>query len=127
MRKFIAFLLIAFIVVLAVVVANRLSVDAMAVVIGVICGVGASIPTSLLIVLVAGRRGRREEGETRGYPPVVIVNPGNPGATMPGYQRGVPYLPPVLDQGVGPRQFKVIGDEDEVTLNDLGMKGGGFS
>jgi hypothetical protein len=48
---------VAFAVVLAVAVANRMSADSMAIVVGVACGVLASVPTSLLIVWTLGRRG----------------------------------------------------------------------
>ena len=46
---------LAFVITLAVVVGQRLSAEAMAVVIGVIAGVVASIPTSLIVVWVASR------------------------------------------------------------------------
>ena len=46
-------------VTLAIVIGQRMSSDAMAVIIGVVFGVAASIPTSLLIV--AATRGRRQE------------------------------------------------------------------
>jgi hypothetical protein len=121
MKKWIAFLLVVFAVGLGVVVGNRLSVDAMAVVVGVVCGVGASIPTSLLLVLVMGRRERKEEQRQAGYPPVVIVNPGAQG----GYGPQGPYLPP---PGPGwenaPRQFKVVGEEaeEDTTLYDLWLE-----
>ena len=80
MKKVATVALIAFAVTLAVIIGQRMSTDAMAVVIGVACGVLASIPTSLLILAVSGRQGGRREREVRqqrNYPPVVIVNPGN--------------------------------------------------
>jgi hypothetical protein len=43
---------------------------------------------------------------------VVIVNPGNQGGQAPSYYQP-PNLPPALSQG-SPRQFRVIGQEDEV-------------
>ncbi|MCO5244661.1 MAG: hypothetical protein M9927_12695 [Anaerolineae bacterium] len=43
----------------AVVIGQRMSTDAMAVAVGVVLGVAASIPTSLLVV--AATRGRRDE------------------------------------------------------------------
>jgi hypothetical protein len=49
------FLGLAFVVTLAIVVGQRLSSEAMAVVIGVIAGVAASIPTSLIVVWVTAR------------------------------------------------------------------------
>ena len=112
MKKLIALILIAFTVTLAVVVGNRMSTDAMAVVIGIVCGVGASIPTSLLIMAVTSRRETKEEQRQASFPPVVIVNPGHQGGQAPNYYQP-PSLPPALSQG-GPRQFRVIGQEDTV-------------
>ena len=112
MKKLIALILIAFVVTLAVVVGNRMSTDAMAVVIGIVCGVGASIPTSLLIMAVTSRREIKEERGQASFPPVVIVNPGNQGGQAPNYYQP-PALPPALSQGA-PRQFRVIGQEDSV-------------
>jgi hypothetical protein len=111
MKKVATVALIAFAVTLAVIVGQRMSTDAMAVVIGVACGVLASIPTSLLILAVSGRqggRGAREVPQRRDYPPVVIVNPGN---NQPHYLQP-PYSAPLI-QGQE-RQFRVIGDEDVV-------------
>ncbi len=59
MRLIIGLAIVAGGVTLAVVIGQRMSTDAMAVVIGVVFGVAASIPTSLLIV--AATRGRRDE------------------------------------------------------------------
>ena len=47
--------LVAFSVALAIVVGQRLSAEAMAVVVGVVAGVAASIPTSLIVVWIATR------------------------------------------------------------------------
>jgi hypothetical protein len=111
MKKAVTIALIAFAVTLAVIIGQRMSTDAMAVVIGVGCGVLASIPTSLLILAVSGRQGARREREVRQqreYPPVVIVNPGN---NQPRYLQPPFPAPPIHDQD---RQFRVIGDEDVV-------------
>ncbi len=112
MKKLVALILIAFAVTLAVVVGNRMSTDAMAVVIGIVCGVGAGIPTSLLIMAVASRREAKEERGQAAFPPVVIVNPGHQVGQWPHYY-SPPTLPPALSQG-SPRQFRVIGQEDAV-------------
>jgi hypothetical protein len=112
MRKLIALILVAFAVTLAVIIGSRMSTDAMAVVIGIVCGVGASIPTSLLIMTVASRRETKEQRQRANFPPVVIVNPGNQAGQAPSYYQQ-PSLPPAMSQG-GPRQFRVIGQEDAV-------------
>ena len=112
MKRLVALVLVAFAVTLAVIVGKRMSTDAMAVVIGIVCGVGASIPTSLLILAVTSRRETKEGRGQAGFPPVVIVNPGNQAGQVPNYHQP-PTLPPALSQG-GPRQFRVIGQEDAV-------------
>lgn len=63
---------------LVYVVAERMSADAMAVVIGVVVGIAAAIPTSLLMLMLLGRRDdptptQREEPRQQA-PSVLIVN-----------------------------------------------------
>ncbi len=121
MRRLIGVTILVAGVVLAVTVGQRMSTDAMAVAIGVVFGVAASIPTSLLVV--AATRSRREEGyrpprdELRSPPPapqIYVVNPG----TQPG-QGNLPWLgAPDLYAGSQPaRRFKLVG-EDERWLED---------
>jgi hypothetical protein len=116
----------AFAVALAVVVGNRLSSEAMAVVAGAVCGISASIPISIGLVIAAsnqwGRnaRGRLEQPHEIGYadesrrylpqPPVVIVSP--PQAQMPyGYPHNS-YVAPLHAPMLGaPREFKIVGGE----------------
>jgi hypothetical protein len=66
------------VVALAVVVGNRMSVDAMAVVVGVACGVLASIPTSLLLIWALGRNARADAYGDRSahYPPIRVRDMG---------------------------------------------------
>ncbi|MCS7179604.1 MAG: hypothetical protein N0A03_10130 [Anaerolineae bacterium] len=104
----------AFGLTLAVIVGQRLSDQAMAVLAGAVCGVAASIPPSLLIIWVTRRR-----VETRGtlaglsYPPVVVVQP--PTAYAPGAgDGGTRYLPPMgVPMNAAPvhREFVVVGEE----------------
>lgn len=81
MKKLTAFAVVAFMITLAVIVAHRMSSEAMAVVVGVVCGVAAAIPTSLLVAFVTMYRGQRREEEmarrlTPQPPSVVIVSGG---------------------------------------------------
>ena len=114
---------------LAVAVGSRMSADAMSVLVGVACGVLASIPTSLLLLWVLARRGPGAEragqaGMGNYFPPVVVVNPGS-GYGMPAYGAaphalsagGYPVASPAALPG-GPRSFKVVGDE-ETMLDEL--------
>jgi len=111
MRRLLGLTVLAFAVGLGVVVGYRMSSEAMAVVVGVVCGVLASIPMSLLILVVSRRTDRSHYEEhyerRREYPPVVVVNPG-----------GVQQLPslsslssPYPTQLSVTREFKVIGED----------------
>jgi len=60
-RKIVGVTGLAFVVTLAVVIGNRMSVEAMAVVVGVVCGVAACIPVSLLLIFVLNRGSRKEQ------------------------------------------------------------------
>ena len=122
MKTFVVILCTAFAIALAIVVGNRMSADAMAVVTGVACGVLASIPTSLLIIWATGRRDRGEEWPDERafrsrsmttFPPVVVVNPGNGN----GQRGGFPSFPPYgFDERTqlpaGPRRFRILGEDD---------------
>jgi hypothetical protein len=102
---------VAFVVTLAVVIGQRLSDQAMAVLAGAVCGVGASIPTSLLIVWVARRRQEAQPTQPAPgvYPPVVVVQP--PAQPGPPNLRHPGYLPPY--PSAVPREFTVVGGEME--------------
>lgn len=78
LKTFIGLVVMAFVVTLAVIVGNRLSDESLAVLAGAACGVGAAIPTSLLIIAVSRRRdeSRVQPSTPQGvYPPVVVVTP----------------------------------------------------
>lgn len=103
-------ILIAFAIALAVVIGNRMSAEAMAVVIGVTCGVAASIPMSAVILMLTGRRERTTETrnyQKESYPPVVVISPGQERQRYP----SLPYYTPSMADVPAPRQFNVIGDE----------------
>lgn len=101
---------------LAVVVVKQMSAEAMAVVIGVICGVAAAIPTSLLLLVVLTRSERRrheEEDQKRRqgqYPPVVVIQGGAPQALPPGAPAG--YWPSPAPGPMADRQWQVVGGEE---------------
>ena len=121
MRKFLFIAGVAFAIALAVVVGFRISPDAMAVIIGIICGVLASIPTTAILLWVLRQRDRQLEaqfGPMRAghYPPVVVVN--GQGTNGHGYMTAPPALtarttPP------GVRDFKVIGQENTESVGDI--------
>ena len=110
LKIFAGLVTMAFAVTLAVIVGNRLSDEALAVLSGAVCGVGAAIPTSLLIVAVSRRRDERRAAapapQPSPYPPIVVVAP--PG----GQQRPSDWnaLPPSLS-APGRRHFNVVGEE----------------
>lgn len=116
---------VVFAIGLAVLIGTRMSADAVGMLVGVVCGVVASLPTSLVLIWALVRRTQgpglepppRHSVGSQAYPPVVVVNPG-PGYGVSGYG-----LPPVPSQTLpapgGPRSFKVVGDE-ETMLDNVG-------
>ena len=109
-RLIFVLILVAFAIALAVVIGNRMSAEAMAVVIGVTCGVAASIPMSAVILILTNRREKRSEIDSfqrERYPPVVVLNPVQQSHRYP----SLPYHTPSLADVAAPRQFNIIGDE----------------
>ena len=121
MKKLMVPLLLAFGITLAAIVGQRMSTDAMAVVIGVAVGVAASVPTSLLLVAFL----RRERaGAWRDAPPaaaapqlqapnVIVLNP----ADLLGARREPPFVPlppPEFSAAEGGmRRLRIIGNDEE--------------
>ena len=133
MRWVIGLAIVAGGVTLAVVIGQRMSTDAMAVVIGVVFGVAASIPTSLLVV--AATRGRRDESRyssaaarsmgpdprpPAAAPQIYVVSPPmqHPSqAPAPWHFTGgmMPQLPPPPGDyfpADSSRRFKVVGEDE---------------
>ncbi|MBI3914374.1 MAG: hypothetical protein HY327_09350 [Chloroflexi bacterium] len=110
---------IAFAVTLAVVVGNRLSNDSMAVLVGALCGISASIPACVALIIAMNRnwgRGNVQREEPAAYPnpyrqpPVIFVAP--PQAAPNAFTNTPYFLPPQLNDGAYPtRDFKIIGEE----------------
>jgi hypothetical protein len=116
---------LAFAITLAIFVGQRLSTEAMAVLMGVVTGVAASIPTSLIVVWLAMQSlmrqmpatppaGRPEAPEP---PRVVVVQ--QPAASSAGFAPGgwgaSPYTAtayPAMPAPRAPRKFTVIGGGD---------------
>jgi hypothetical protein len=118
MRQTVTVVGLVFVVALAVVVGRQMSTEAMAVVIGVVCGVVASIPTSVLLLAALTRRERarvEEEGRQGSHdsaPPVVVIQGGgSPGLPM------IPpsgYWPMPTHEPAAEREFRIVGGDDLV-------------
>ena len=130
LKTFMAVLAAAFAVTLGVTVGNRLSEEALGVLAGAVCGVGAAIPTSLIVVAVSRRqadssssgatrmRAREVDYEPRrAYPPVVVVSPGSaPQRPHSSWNALPPSLSAPLD-----RDFRIVGgalNREEVRYDD---------
>lgn len=124
MRAVVVTCVAAFCIGLGVTVAYRMQTEAMAVVVGVLCGVGASLPVSLLL-LYAVRQSQRAAppvGEARPPTPATHLQPPQPPQIVvvaPGYpdQHGQPWQYPQLPAGTpmpprAPRDFTIIGDDE---------------
>jgi hypothetical protein len=107
--------MIAFGIVLAAVVGVRLDKAALTMIVGVACGIGASVPTGFLIVYLLRRRdtpgrmrGVRDQGQEFAHSPpvVVIAPPAAPQLPQPtAWPGGQSALLPAQ------RRFAVIGEE----------------
>jgi hypothetical protein len=113
-KAFWGFVALTFAVTLAVIIGNRLSDEALAVLAGAVCGVGAAIPTSLLIIAIMRRRDRPPEewsnphqphpNQPQGvYPPVIVVTPSN-AQQQPGWNGYPPSLTTPIQ-----REFTIVG------------------
>lgn len=130
---------LAFVVTLAVIIGQRLSAEAMAVMVGVVAGVAASIPTSLLVVWFANRALLTSRATVEmpapmpapaprsapAEPPQIVVMAHPSAANLPAtYQNVMPYP---MNNAAGAysamplaptaRQFTVIGGAD-IALED---------
>ena len=122
MKHFLALCILVGVVTLTIVIGQRMSNDATAILVGVIFGVAASIPTSLLIALAA-RGSRRPEPVYRredshpvmAAPQIYVVTPGAapaPGLQQPAANRMWPPAP-AASQVIEPaRRYHVVGESD---------------
>src|SRR5689334_17335955 len=115
---------LAFAITLAVIVGQRLSSEAMAVMVGVIAGVAASIPTSLIVVWFATRTTTPRAAPEAPRPAqqaepriIVMQQPAQPMPTPAPYQNVAGYPPTVTYPALPPRRFTVIGGA-EVSLDE---------
>jgi hypothetical protein len=102
---------------LAVVVGKQMSAEAMAVVVGVVCGVAAAVPTSVLLLVVLTRSERRRlhdqnprQARAGQYPPVIVIQGGQPQALPSGPYAD--YWPGPLPGPRAERSFQVVGGEE---------------
>ena len=127
MKRVIVPVMLGFGVTLALVIGQRMTTDAMAVVLGVAVGVAASVPTSILLVALAQRgrsqraAGGRLEPAPAAYalppqqPNIIVLNPGDLLGQRTGQSAYLPQPPAELLQDAGLRRLRVVGDEDEWT------------
>lgn len=121
-RAIMTICVLAFVITLAVVVGQRLSSEAMAVLLGVIAGVAASIPTSLIVVWLATRTQqqpvhRAEVRRNDSQPTERVVVIAQPQVQAPQQQQ--PWTPAVYSPQPPfaphihqPRRFTIIGGSD---------------
>ena len=146
LKQLILLVAVAFVVTLGVVVGTRMSSDAIAVLLGVIAGVAASIPCALLLMTVTRRQQTavhepypavsdpvhtryddcRDSLYSGSYarhpapPPVIVVTPGTPWSSTPGADGATlsPYAGYASAQPQGQREFRVMGYEEPESQAD---------
>jgi hypothetical protein len=126
MKRVIIPVMLGFGVTLALVIGQRMTTDAMAVVLGVAVGVAASVPTSILLVALV-RRAQRETGgrlepaqasyalPPQPQPNIIVLNPGDLLGQRHGQSAYLPQPPAELLPDAGLRRLRVVGDENEWT------------
>jgi hypothetical protein len=124
-KRLVPLVVLGFGVALAVVIGQRMSTDAMAVVIGVAVGVAASVPTSLLLIALLRRERqtfRQEPPRDMGYGPYPPALPQQPNVILldPSQLQGMrnaqmqtPLPPPEYAPDGGMRRLRVVGSDDE--------------
>jgi len=132
-RQFLYLCLLTFVVTLSLIIGWRLSDQAMAVIIGVVAGVAASIPTSLLVVWIvlrarsAGGLANRvavdqhEAATPAPQPQVIFVHTTPAPPAAPQSERSLTILPaygapqPTAMNGLtlGTRHFTLLGEDVE--------------
>lgn len=106
--------LIAFAITLGIVIGERLSQEAMIVVIGVVAGIAASIPTSLLTAWIVAHKTRTAATASTPIP----APPRTPSSEEPRilvvHAPAPPSAPAALypEMAREPRRFNIIGDPD---------------
>jgi hypothetical protein len=132
MKRALIPLMLGFGITLALVIGQRLTTDAMAVVLGVAVGVAASVPTSVLLLALLRRTTREANWRPEAAPaaPPVASPPAYPQFAQPNIivlnpadllgQRGGQALlnlpqPPPLEtlQEAGLRRLRVVGDDED--------------
>lgn len=109
MKKGLLIIGVTFAVTAAIVFGVRASTDALAAVMGVILGVVASVPTTVLVIfiLTRSRPGDRNTMAAPQSPPVIVVN-----ATERSALTTPPALPPPSYPAEPVRKWTVIGDAE---------------
>ena len=118
MKKFFLAIFGMFAVGTGVTIGIRMSADAMAVIIGVIFGLVATIPTTFILIYTLRRQDSQQkyqQQQSGQYPPVIVVNSSPQGAAASGGFGAQSLLP-----SMGERNFKVVGQESTTseTLGD---------
>jgi hypothetical protein len=118
MKRFVYIMCGLFFTGLAVTVALRMTTDAMAVIVGIILGMIATVPTTLVLLFMIRQRDNQQQMDHRQqqygsghYPPVVVVN--SPPNQLGSYTNGATNFshPQSLPAPMGERSFKVVGHE----------------
>lgn len=114
---------VAFAVTMGIYVGGHLSNEAMAVLTGAVCGVGAVLPATIIGALSLLRRRDQEnaarapswtqQGAPPQYPPIIVVAPPASPNALPAGEWQKMY-PQGFNMPVNERQFSVIGTEEGV-------------
>jgi hypothetical protein len=118
--RFVTLLGMTFVAVMAVVISRRLSDDALALLVGLGCGVALLLPVLFLFVLIWRQQQRRQEerreeqAATRSsQPPVVVVAPPMLPPNYGNHAQSLPWRESASWPARRERKFTIVGEEDE--------------
>lgn len=131
-RKLTVSVILGFTITLAATIGMRMSTEAMTIVIGVVFGVAAGLPASILLAAAARRERQRtppppraetmlapqyqhptQQYQQRYMPPVIVVNPGG-GQVQPMGNATYPWPSMTAAPNMPQRQLQIIGGEPEM-------------
>lgn len=101
---------VTFAIVLAIMFGTRVSADALAVIVGVVLGIVASVPTTLMVIFIMTRQRQLDKSwpQVAQQPPVVVINATDKPALAPSANPAL-ALPYPSDPT---RKWTVIGDTE---------------
>ena len=110
LKLIITCVLLAFAVALAIVIGNRISSDALTLLLGLACGIGISLPMAAVLLYSSYRARQARDihpNSGQNYPPIVVISPE--------VSSSRPWPPFYPEPHHLEREFRLVGSEENAT------------